>query len=66
MDKNNQKKHNNRDTKHKTNELKERVKELDGLYRLTNIVKDKTLQPGKALNNIIELIPPAWQYPKTT
>ncbi len=47
-------------------ELKERVKELDCLYGLTSIVKDGNLSTGEALQKIIELIPPAWQYPDIT
>ena len=50
----------------KRDELKERVKELDCLYGLTEIVKDKSLTRDKALQKIVELIPPAWQYPNIT
>ena len=46
--------------------LKERIKELDCLYGLTNIVKDKNLSTEEALQKIIKLIPPAWQYPDIT
>ncbi len=46
--------------------LKERVKELDCLYGLTSIVKDRNLSTDEALQKIIELIPPAWQYPDIT
>ncbi len=46
--------------------LKERVKELDCLYGLTSIVKDRTLSTDEALQKIIKLIPPAWQYPDIT
>lgn len=47
-------------------ELKERIKELNCLYGLTNIVKDSTLSFDEALQKIIELIPPAWKYPEIT
>jgi len=47
-------------------ELKERVKELNCLYGLTNIVKDKTLSFDEALQKVVELIPPAWKYPEST
>jgi len=50
----------------KVDELKERVKELDCLYGLTNIVKDKTISKDIALERILQLIPPAWQYPDIT
>jgi len=46
--------------------LKERVKELNCLYGLTNIVKDKTISFDEALQKIVNLIPPAWQYPEIT
>jgi len=45
-------------------ELKERVKELDCLYGLTDIVKDRKLTKDEALKKINTLIPPAWQYPE--
>jgi len=51
---------------YQTNELKERVKELDCLYGLTNIVKNTDLSLDEALNKILNLIPPAWQYPEIT
>jgi len=51
---------------YKRDELKERVKELDCLYGLTEIVSDKSLTKNEALQKIIELIPPAWQYPEIT
>jgi len=67
MNKNNKRKNNtNIFSKYKRDELKERVKELDCLYGLTEIVKDKSLSKKQALQKIIELIPPAWQYPKIT
>ncbi|RLB80329.1 MAG: pyruvate, phosphate dikinase, partial [Deltaproteobacteria bacterium] len=46
--------------------LKERVKELNCLYSLTNIVKDKKMSLDESLQKIVELIPPAWQYPDIT
>jgi len=48
------------------NELKERVKELNCLYGLTNVVKDKNLSYNEILQKIVELIPPAWRYPEIT
>lgn len=48
------------------NELKERVKELNCLYGLTKIVKNTKYSVDEALQNIIALIPPAWQYPEIT
>ncbi len=46
--------------------LKERVKELNCLYRLTSIVKDKSISFQDSIQKILELIPPAWQYPEIT
>ena len=51
---------------YRMDELKERVKELDCLYGLTDIVKDRNLTKDEALQKIIDLIPPAWQYPDIT
>jgi len=44
-------------------ELKERVKELNCFYRITKIVNDSRLSIDEALQKIVELIPPAWQFP---
>jgi len=51
---------------YQTDKLKERVKELDCLYGLTNIVKNRNLSIDEALKKIIDLVPPAWQYPDIT
>jgi len=61
-----EKKNSNSSSHYQTNELKERVKELDCLYGLTNIVKNKNLSLDEALHEIVKLIPPAWQYPEIT
>ena len=47
-------------------ELKERVKELNCLYGLTNIVKDTDLPFDEALQKVVDLIPSAWKYPSIT
>jgi pyruvate,water dikinase len=47
-------------------ELKERVKELNCFYRITRIVNDSKLSIDEALQKIVELIPPAWQFPDIT
>jgi len=46
--------------------LKERVKELNCLYNLTKIVKDKNISFKESLIKILDLIPPSWQYPDIT
>ncbi len=46
--------------------LFERVKELDFLYKMSNITKQKSISLDSIILQIIELIPPAWQYPEIT
>ncbi|MFO8110666.1 MAG: PEP/pyruvate-binding domain-containing protein [Thermoplasmata archaeon] len=43
-------------------ELKERVKELNCLYGISDIVKDNEISIEQALQKIVELLPPAWKY----
>lgn len=45
--------------------LRERIKELSCLYSIAQI-KRHTLTLGEILQEIVELIPPAWQYPEIT
>lgn len=52
--------------RYEIDELKERVKELNCLYGLTNIVRDRHLSFDEALQKAVELIPPAWKYPDIT
>lgn len=47
-------------------ELKERVKELNCFYRITKIVRNSKLSVDEALQEIVKVIPPAWQYPDST
>ena len=42
--------------------LRERNKELDCMYRISSII-DRTDEVGEALNAIVEVVPPSWQYP---
>lgn len=44
--------------------LNERIKELNCLYSLTNILKDKTISFEDSFQKIVEVIPLAWQYPE--
>ena len=46
--------------------LRERLKELNCLYNLTNIVKNTSISFEDSIQKIVELIPPAWQYPEIT
>ena len=46
--------------------LLERVKELAFLYKMSNIMKQRSLSLENIILQIIDLIPPAWQYPEIT
>ncbi len=43
--------------------LRERVKELTCLYGIAQIAQQPGLSIGQSLHAIVELLPPAWQYP---
>jgi len=49
-----------------SDELTERVKELNCLYGITEIVKDKEIPVDDALQRVVELLPPAWKYSEKT
>jgi len=44
--------------------LRERVKELSCLYRISRAFEGATGSPDEVFRCIVELIPPAWQYPE--
>ena len=44
--------------------LKERVKELDCLYHISDIAHQPDLEPREILSRVIEIIPAAMQYPE--
>ncbi len=44
--------------------LRERVKELSCLYRIGRIFEGSPGSPDEVFQHIVELIPPAWQYPE--
>ena len=44
--------------------LRERVKELTCLYSIAKVSEQKDLSLDDILKGIIEIIPPAWQYPE--
>ncbi|WP_143470451.1 hypothetical protein [Labilibaculum filiforme] len=46
--------------------LQERVKELAFLYEMSNITKQSSVSLKDSIHQIINLIPPAWQYPEIT
>ena len=45
-------------------QLRERIKELDCLYRLTNLIEQHGGALDKILQNTVELLPVSWQYPE--
>jgi PAS domain S-box-containing protein len=48
------------------NEVGERIKELNCLFEISRLVERRGLTIEKILQGIVELIPPAWQYPEIT
>jgi signal transduction histidine kinase len=46
--------------------LGERVKELNCLYSISRLVEDRNSSVDEILRQIVNLIPPAWQYPEVT
>jgi len=44
--------------------LRERVKELSCLYRINRVFDGATGSPDEMFQRIVEIIPPAWQYPE--
>jgi PAS domain S-box-containing protein len=50
----------------KTHSLAKRVKELDCLNRISELIHNSVLSPPQIFDNIVDLIPQAWQYPEIT
>ena len=48
------------------NEYKERVKELNCLFKLSKIIEDPAISLDRILRKIIKIIPSSWQYPDIT
>ena len=46
--------------------LGERVKELNCLYLMSELISNDGISLPEILQSIVELIPPAWQYPNFT
>jgi len=44
--------------------LRERVKELSCLYSIARVVEDKTVGLDEAMERVVQLLPPAWQFPE--
>ncbi len=50
----------------KTHALAERIKELNCLYAISNLVEKYPISLDKILCGIVDIIPSAWQYPQIT
>ena len=46
--------------------LQERIKELTALHKAVRVVQDSAKSSSEVLQNIVGLLPPAWQYPEAT
>ena len=46
--------------------LSERVKELNCLYSISRLVETRHSAVDEVLQGVVDLIPPAWQYPEVT
>ena len=46
--------------------LRERIKELNCLYSISSLVEKPDTSLAELLQGIVDLIPPAWQYPEST
>ena len=49
-----------------THDLIERIKELNCLYGISRLVEKGNTSPDDILRGVVDLIPPAWQYPEVT
>jgi PAS domain S-box-containing protein len=55
-----------KDLQKSMNEVGERIKELNCLFEISRLVERRGLTLNEILQGIVDLIPPAWQYPETT
>lgn len=55
---------NETDLSQRTIQLNERIKELNCLYGITSLSETVNLGLDQLLQAVVELIPPAWQYPE--
>ena len=49
-----------------SHDIAERVKELNCLHEISTLIEEKDISFVKLLQGIVDLIPPAWQYPEIT
>ena len=47
-------------------DLRERIKELTVLHKAIRVVQDSAKSSSEVLQDIADLLPPAWQYPEVT
>ncbi len=52
--------------KNASHDLGERVKELDCLYSISNLIRTPGISLAEILQGSVNLLPPAWQYPPIT
>ncbi len=52
--------------RNKNTALKERVKELRGLFKISKVIDDPDIRLNQTLEEIVNIIPPTWQYPEDT
>jgi signal transduction histidine kinase len=50
----------------RTHDLEDRVKELNCLFAISNLIEQPDIAQEEILQKIVELIPPAWQHPEAT
>ncbi len=50
----------------RTHDLGERLKELNCLYGISELVNKKDISVEEIMQRAVDLIPPAWQYPEIT
>ncbi len=50
----------------KTHDLGERIKELNCLYDISNLVDNPDISLEDIFQGIVDIIPPSWQYPEIT
>jgi len=46
--------------------LRERIKELTALHKAIRVVQDSAKSSSEVLQDLVGLLPPAWQYPEIT
>jgi two-component sensor histidine kinase len=61
-----ERKHSEEELQRRTHDLGERVKELNCLYGITEIVETEGISLEGIIQGIVEIIPPSWQFPEVT